>query len=174
MTTRLMSIAFAMLLATWGVAGCGGDDGEKDSPTEEEEEGDNEPEGEGCGPKICTAPKGFTGQICCQSPFEGKCGQMVAGTCVDLPPPSDDRCESTTFMAGQNTVMVPSCCTDSNECGLVFNAGFGSPTCTSVTQARAAGARFMAMAMGMTMMFDFTGALPEPVTCDGDPIEATE
>jgi hypothetical protein len=114
------------------------------------------------------------GALCCKSNFDGTCGQMVAGSCTDLPPPPDKRCMSSTFMAGGSPVMVPSCCTANNECGLIFNAGIGTSMCTSLTQAKMFGARFMTMgAMGMgNMMFNFTGSLPDPVTCDGKPIEA--
>jgi hypothetical protein len=173
MTTRLSGIALAGLLAALGAMACGGDDsGEKSSPSKTDTKKDDTPEGSvGCGPKTCKPDEGFMGQLCCKSNFDGTCGQMVAGTCTDLPPPADKRCESSTFMAGGNTVSVPSCCTANNECGLIFNAGIGAPMCTSLSQAKMFGARFMAMGMMGTMMFNFTGNLPDPVTCDGDPIE---
>ena len=173
MTTRLSGIALAGLIAAFGMAACGGDDGETKSPSKGDDKTPSRPSGSvECGPELCAPKEGFTGEMCCQSPFDGLCGQMVAGTCVDLPPDSDERCEPTTFMAGGNQVMVPSCCTDDGQCGLLFSAGIGPSMCTSITQARQFGARFMAMGQsGMTMMFDFSGSLPEAVTCDGEPIE---
>jgi hypothetical protein len=175
MTTRLSGIALAGLIAALGVMACGGGDddtGEKASPTKTSSKSDKKDDGSvGCGPKTCKPEPGFMGQLCCRSNFEGTCGQMVAGTCTDLPPPSDKRCKGTSFNAGGNTVSVPSCCTTNNECGLVFNAGIGAPMCTSLASAKMFGARFMAMGMMGTMMFNFTGDLPDPVTCDGDPIE---
>lgn len=174
MTTRLSGIALAGMLAALSVMACGGDDsdsGKKESPSKGDTKKDDDTEGQvGCGPTVCKPSEGFMGQLCCKSNFDGVCGQMVAGTCTDLPPDPDKRCESTTFMAGGNTVMVPSCCTGSNECGLVFNAGIGSPMCTSITQAKNFGARFMARSNMGNMMFDFTGSLPEAVTCDGEPV----
>jgi hypothetical protein len=172
MTTRLSGIALAGLIAALGAMACGGDDsGETKSPTKTNNDKDTEGQVP-CGPTTCKPKEGFMGQLCCRSNFEGTCGQMVAGSCTDLPPDPDKRCESTTFMAGGSPVMVPSCCTDNNECGLIFNAGIGSPMCTSVTSARNLGARFMTMGSMGNMMFNFTGSLPEAVTCDGDPIEA--
>jgi hypothetical protein len=157
---------------------CGGDDTDKkESPAKTDTKKDDKKDAEGsvgCGPKVCTPEKGFMGQLCCRSNFDGVCGQMVAGTCTDLPPPADERCKSTTFMAGSNTVMVPSCCNASNnQCGLVFNAGIGAPMCTTISQAKMFGARFMTMSMMGNMMFNFTGNLPDAVTCDGEPVEAT-
>lgn len=174
MTTRLSGIALAGLIAALGIAACGGDDGEKESPAKgNDDKSASDSKAVDCGPKTCKPKDGFMGEMCCQSPFDGLCGQMVAGTCVDLPPDPHPSCDSTTFMAGGNTVMVPSCCTNDNQCGLIFNAGIGTAMCTSVTQARQFGARFMAMGQGgMSMMFDFSGSLPDAVTCDGDPIEA--
>lgn len=173
MTTRLSWVVLAGLIATLGAVACGGDDsGEKSSPSKSDtKKDDDDKDSVGCGPKVCKPPSAdFMGQLCCKSNFEGTCGQMVAGTCTDLPPASDKRCKSTTFNAGGSMVQVPSCCTPNNECGLVFNAGIGAPMCTSVTQAKMFGARFMAMGMMGTMMFDFTGNLPDAVTCDGDPV----
>ena len=163
MTQRLSGIALAGLLVALGVAGCGGDDGEKTSPSKKKDETPKIVAGQkGCGPKICKPTEGFMGELCCKSAFDGTCGQMVAGTCTDLPPESDKRCDGTSFMVMGSAVNVPSCCTASDECGLVFNAGFGSPTCTSLTQA----ARFSPMfRAGMGMMFMFTGSIPEPKTC---------
>lgn len=170
MTTRLSGIALAGLIAALGVTACGSDDsGKKASPSKEDSK-DDDKGSVGCGPKVCNPPEGFMGQLCCKSNFDGVCGQMVAGTCTDLPPAADKRCESSTFMVMGNTVSVPSCCTANNECGLVFNAGIGAPMCTSLAAAKMFGARFMAMGMMGTMMFNFTGNLPDPVTCDGDPI----
>lgn len=173
MTTRLSGIALAGMLAALSVMACGGDDsdsGKKESPSKSDTKKDDTKGQVGCGPKVCKPEEGFTGQLCCKSNFEGVCGQMVAGTCTDLPPPSDKRCKGTTFMAGGSAVMVPSCCTSDNQCGLVFNAGIGSPMCTSVTQAKSIGARFMTMGMtGGAMMFSVPN-LPDAVTCDGDPI----
>lgn len=174
MTTRLSGIALAGMLAALSVMACGSDDsGKKEAPTKSDTKKDDTTAGEkGCGPKICKPTEGFMGELCCKSNFEGICGQMVAGTCTDLPPPADKRCKSTTFMAGGSTVSVPSCCKeDTNECGLVFNAGIGAPMCTTLSQAKQFGARFMAMSSMGAMMFNFTGNLPEPTTCDGDPIE---
>ncbi|HKP63112.1 MAG TPA: hypothetical protein VJV78_40525 [Polyangiales bacterium] len=171
MTMRLSGIALAGLIAALGVsaAGCGGDDGETKSPTKKEKE-DKPTAGQvGCGPKVCKPAEGFMGQLCCKSAFDGTCGQMVAGTCTDLPPEPDKRCESTSFTVMGNAVQVPSCCTGTDECGLVFNAGFGAAMCTSLTQASRFGAQFRA---GMNMMFMFTGDLPAPKTCStGKPIE---
>ena len=174
MTTRLSGIALAGLIAALGVAACGGDEGEKEEPSKGSAgKGGSDKGAVECGPKSCKPKEGFTGEMCCQDQFQGTCGQMVAGTCVDLPPDPDKRCKSTTFMAGGNMVMVPSCCTTDNQCGLLFGAGIGPSMCTSITQARTFGARFMTMGgMGMNMMFDFSGSLPDAVTCDGDPIEA--
>jgi hypothetical protein len=178
MTTRLSGIALVGLLAALGAMACGGDDsGEKTSPAKggDSKNDDKKSEGEvGCGPTVCKPYEGFMGQLCCRSNFDGKCGQMVAGTCTDLPPEPDKRCKSTTFMAGGNTVMVPSCCNESNnQCGLVFNAGIGTAMCTTITQAKMFGARFMTMSSMGNMMFNFSGSLPDAVTCDGEPVEAT-
>jgi hypothetical protein len=172
MTTRLSGIALAGLIAALGAMACGGDDsGDKASPSKSDDKDDTVKGSKECGPTICKPEKDFMGELCCKSNFDGTCGQMVAGSCTDLPPPSDKRCKPTTFMAGGSPVNVPSCCTANNECGLVFNAGIGAPMCTSLAQAKMFGARFMAMGMMGTMMFNFTGNLPDPVTCDGDPIE---
>lgn len=171
MTMRLSGIALAGLIAALGVtAGCGGDDGEAKSPTTKDKKEDKPVPGQkGCGPEICKPPEGFMGEICCKSAFEGTCGQMVAGTCTDLPPPADKRCDSTSFTVMGSPVSVPSCCTMNDECGLVFNAGFGAGTCTSLVQA----SRFAPMFRGgMNMMFMFTGMIPTPKTCStGKPIE---
>jgi hypothetical protein len=159
------------MIAALGVAAaCGGDDGATKSPSTKDK--DDKPTGMqvGCGPKVCKPPSDdFMGTVCCKEAFEGTCGQMVAGTCTDLPPESDKRCDPTSFMVMGNSVQVPSCCTANDECGLVFNAGFGMASCTSLTQATRFGAQFRA---GMTMMFNFTGDLPSPKTCStGKPIE---
>ena len=173
MTMRLSGIALAGLIAALGIsaAGCGGDDGETKSPTKKDKDDKtSSTAGQvGCGPKVCKPYEGFMGQLCCKSAFEGTCGQMVAGTCTELPPEPDKRCESTSFTVMGNSVQVPSCCTGTDECGLVFNAGFGAAMCTSLTQASRFGAQFRA---GMNMMFMFTGDLPAPKTCStGKPIE---
>jgi hypothetical protein len=171
MTMRLSGIALAGLLVALGVAGCGGDDGETTSSTKKDDKDDDKKPAQmkGCGPKVCTADKDFMGELCCKSQFEGICGQMVAGTCSDLPPPSHPKCDGTAFMVMGTPVTVPSCCTNNDECGLVFNAGFGSPMCTSLTQA----ARFNPMfSGGMGMQFMFTGMLPSPKKCStGEAIE---
>jgi hypothetical protein len=171
MTTRLSGIALAGLIAALGATACGSDDsGKKASPAKGGEKTNTEGQVP-CGPTTCKPKEGFMGQLCCKSNFEGTCGQMVAGSCTDLPPDPDKRCESTTFMAGGSPVMIPSCCTANNECGLVFNAGIGTAMCTSLVQAKQFGARFMTMSTMGNMMFNFNGMLPDPVTCDGDPIE---
>jgi hypothetical protein len=175
MTTRLSGIALAGLIAALGATACGssddGDDGKKESPTKTKPDKD-----EGtvpCGGETCTPDDGFAGQLCCRDQFQSTCGQMVAGSCTDLPPKADKRCPSTTFMTGMTPVMVPSCCNEaSQQCGLVFNAGIGSPMCTTLTQAKSIGQRFMTMSAMGAMMFNFNGAIPEPITCEGDPVEA--
>jgi hypothetical protein len=174
MTTRLSGIALAGLIAALGVSvGCGGDDGDtKSSSTKDPKDTKaKSTEGQvGCGPKVCKPAEGFMGTLCCKENFAGTCGQMVAGTCTDLPPESDKRCDPTSFMVMGNAVQVPSCCTPNDECGLVFNAGFGAATCTSLTQASMFGQSFRP---GMGMMFMFNGSLPSPKTCStGKAIES--
>lgn len=174
MRTRLSGIALAGLIAALGVAtACGGDDGGKSSASTKDKGGAGKSGGATagqvpCGPTICKPEAGFMGQMCCRSNFEGTCGQMVAGTCTELPPKSDPKCEPTSFSVMGNMVQVPSCCTTNDECGLVFNAGFGAPMCTSLVQASQFGGRFG----GGNMMFMFTGMLPTPKKCStGEPIE---
>lgn len=169
MTTRLSGIALAGLIAALGATACGSSDTKaKASPTKE---GTKVVEGQVlCGPTVCKPKEGFTGTLCCKSNFEGTCGQMVAGSCTDLAPDADERCESAMIMGGGGPMMVPSCCTMNNECGLSFFAAM----CTSLTQVRQFG-RMGMMPMGTAGMgggmFSLAG-LPEPKTCDGDPIEA--
>lgn len=118
----------------------------------------------GCGPAICMAPKGFAGELCCRSHFDGICGQMFAGSCTDLPPEPHPNCDDARVAAGGTPVEVQGCCTNTNECGLVL-----SPipsTCTSLTQARLLGSRFRTGAD----RDDYLRSLPEPRTCDGEPI----
>jgi hypothetical protein len=171
MMRRLGGIALAGLIAALGGIACGSSDSSNPAPTKTP----NPVEGEvPCGPMVCKPKEGFMGALCCKSEFDGKCGQMVAGTCTDLPPESDKRCMSSTFMAAGSPVVVPSCCTPDNECGLIFNAGIGAPMCTSLIQAKQLGARFMMMGGTGMMMFNFNGALPDPVTCDGQPIEVPD
>lgn len=175
MRTRLSGIALAGLIAAFGIAACGGsdDDGKKESPSKGSSGSKSNADEVGCGTKICKPAEGFTGQMCCRAAFESKCGQMIAGTCTDLPPAADKRCPSSSFSIANNMVMVPSCCnTTNNECGLIFNAGIGAPMCTTLTMAKSVGQRFMTMGAGGMMMFNFTGNIPDPVTCDGKPVEA--
>ena len=176
MRTRLSGIALAGLIAALGVAACGGgddDSGKKESSSKKSDSDETPPGSKDCGPKVCKPTEGFMGELCCRSHFDGTCGQMVAGSCTDLPPAADKRCKSTMFMVGANPISIPSCCTDTNECGLVFTAGIGTPMCTSITTAKMTMQRFMTMGTGGMMMFNFTGNLPDAVTCDGKPIEGS-
>lgn len=118
----------------------------------------------GCGPMICVPPKGFAGELCCRSHFDGVCGQMFAGSCTDLPPDRHANCRDARVASGGNQVDVQGCCTSTNECGLWLGPILSG--CTSLTQARLLGGLFRSG----TDRDEYLRSLPEPRTCDGEPI----
>jgi hypothetical protein len=171
MKSRVMWIALAAVsLAALGT-GCG-DDGESKAEEPVEEEPEELPEGAVvCGPATCESPGDwFTGELCCRSAFDGTCGSLVGGTCLDLPMPPDERCENGKFSGAGMEIEISSCCTDDNECGLRFEFGGGS-MCTSITQAMRFGR--MQMVGGGNQMVRVMGTLPPAKMCTGEPIESS-
>jgi hypothetical protein len=127
-------------------------------------------EGEGlvCGSKRCTMPEGSTAEPCCRDAFSSECGMLggFGGTSCVAILPMDARCPPVSF----GPIMLPSCCTDANMCGI--NAGmFGMASCIELGAAAQ-------MAMERAMMFQqadggmpgmpggFMVDFPAPRTCE--------
>ena len=126
-------------------------------------ERDEDIESIGCGPAICEPPPDFKGALCCLSHFDGICGQMVAGSCVDLPAELDPDCEGATGETDSTSIELRGCCAANNQCGVIIDP---APGCTSLTEARTIGRLLRGP--------DFVRTLPEPRTCDGVPITTNE
>jgi hypothetical protein len=97
-----------------------------------------------CGTDCCGVPDGVMAEPCCQDDFAGQCGMLLSGfgsqqSCV-LQVEPDTRCPSVTIPV--INFVLPSCCTDDNQCG-IDSSTFGGMGCTDLATARMRAMMFM-------------------------------
>jgi hypothetical protein len=120
-------LVFGLLLggALLGAAACGGSEGDDNTHQPATGSGGSSGgNGAPCGSKTCGPVEGVTGDPCCISPLDGRCGVLQGDTCTTPPPPSESGCPS----IGSGTFSATGCCTVGGQCGIdasMFMPGLG-------------------------------------------------
>lgn len=172
------SLFFLLMLSIHSFVGCGGDDDSSENVAPDSGSDASDSGGSGgssggggsggnggtggstmtvpCGSETCESPEAAMGFItaCCADEATSTCGTSLMGSPCAEAGESDPRCPPLNVMG---FLMLPSCCTADNQCG-IDAAMFGRPGCVDLGTA-AEQAEMMGGGMGIT--------LPEPRACDG-------
>jgi hypothetical protein len=165
-----------LIMSAHAFAGCGDDEGSNESPAPDGGTDASDSGGSGgtggnggsggsggtggaplsvrCGSETCETSAAAMGFItaCCAVEATSTCGTSIMGNACAVAGESDPRCPALDIMG---FIMLPSCCTDENQCG-IDAAMFGMPGCVDLATA---GEQAQMMG-GIT--------LPEPQACTDD------